>query len=142
MNPITAIHLRLDRTADLPALLDAAWDAFEVIRVVLRHYQERAGAAFPAFVLAAGAAADGRDQIAGSASLPAAVSGRDAAAADLAVDGGWADAAAEVAALCDALAGRLSAASADAAGRDRTACLHGARHAARISSLLSGAGRT
>jgi hypothetical protein len=142
MNQVTAARIRLDCAAGLPALLDVCYDAFEAIRIVLRHYQEMAGTAFPAFVLAAGAAADGRDQIADSASLPAAADQPDAAAS-VVYDGDWATAAAEVAELSDAIAWRLSAASADAAAsRDRTACLHAARHAARIASLLSWAGRT
>ena len=142
MNPITAAHARLTSAASLPSLLDAAYDAFEVIRIVLRHHQERAGAAFPAFVLAAGAAAEGRDQIGASASLPAAAS-EPGTIADLVAGGDWVNAAAEIATLSDAIAGRLSMASADAvAGRDRSSCLHAARHAARISCLLSGAGRT
>jgi hypothetical protein len=141
MNPITAAHLRLESASDLPALLDAAYDAFEAIRIALRRHQEQAGTAFPAFVLAAGAAADGRDQIADSASMPAAAPGPDAAAGP--GTGDWTDAAAGTAALSDALAGRLTAASADAvAARDRTACLHGARHAARISALFTWAGQT
>lgn len=143
MNPITAAHVRLDHAADLPALLDAAYDAFEAIRITLRHHQERAGSAFPAFVLAASAAADGRDWIADSASLPAPVSRPGGATADPGADGDWGSAAAEVTALGDAIASRLSTASADAAaGRDRTACLQAARHAARIGSLLCGARRT
>ena len=36
MNKIAAAHARLDRAGDLPAVLDAAYDAFEDMLLVIR----------------------------------------------------------------------------------------------------------
>lgn len=141
MNRITTARIRLDAAAGLPATLDAAYDAFESILAVLRHHQENAGHAFPAFVLAAAAAANGRDQVAGAPALspPAAPPG---AAGDVPGPSGWAHAAAEAAALSHELVSRLLAAAGTAGARDQAACQHAAARAARIWSLLAGASKT
>jgi hypothetical protein len=49
---------------DLPALLAAAYGAFECALQTLRGAEDHAGSLLPAFVLAAAAAADGRDAVA------------------------------------------------------------------------------
>ena len=142
MNRITASRARLDHAAGLPALLDAAYDAFEAILAVLRHHEERAGNAFPAFVLAAGAAASGRDWIAGAPSLPPAATPPQPAAAgdDLLTGHDWVHVAIEIAGISQALAGRLAAAGAEARDpEDRAACEQAAGYAARIRALLAGA---
>lgn len=142
MNQITAARARLESAAGLAATLDAAYIAFETILAVLRHHQERSGPGFPAFVLAAAAAGNGRDWIAEAATLPpAGTSPR--ASDDLPGGDDWRQAAAEIAALARALADRLNVAAADAAGpRDRVACRQSMSYAERISSLLAGARQT
>lgn len=137
MNLITAARARLETADGLPATLDAAYDAFESILAVLRHHQERAGHGFPAFVLAAGAAASGRDRIAGAPSLPPPAA--PASAGDLLDACGWAHVAAEVAALGQALVNSLLIAAGTASAADQAACRHAVAQAARIWSLLAGA---
>ena len=55
---------------DLPSLLAAAYETFEHILAALRSAEESAGAMLPAFVMAAAAAANGRDAILTAPSLP------------------------------------------------------------------------
>lgn len=139
MSRITIARTRLEAAAGLAATLDAAYDAFESILAVLRHHQDRCGPAFPAFVLAAAAAASGRDWIAEAVSLPPAAA-PPRAHADPPAAGDWVNAAAEIAALGSALADRLELAAASADHpRDLAACRHSLSCAARISSLLAGA---
>ncbi len=58
------------RAESLPALLGVAYHAFECALQVLRHAEDHAGPLLPAFVLAAAAAADGRDAVAADRSFP------------------------------------------------------------------------
>ncbi len=144
MNRLSSARTRLDSTPDLPSALDAAYCAFEAILAVLRHHQERSGPAFPAFVLAAGAAASGRDWITRAPSLPPAAPGQDE---PLAGDGLLTDRAPDQVAaaageLAHELATRLSVMAGHADQRDGTACLQAARYAARITVLLDQTGRT
>lgn len=138
MNQITAARARLEAACGLPATLDAAHEAFETILAVLRHHQERAGHGFPAFVLAASAAANGRDQIAEAPSLPLPAA-PPADAGDLLDFCVWAQVATEAAALGHALVNSLLVASGAAGDADQAACRHAVAHAARIWSLLAGA---
>lgn len=141
MNRIATARARLNAAIGLPAVLDAAYDAFEDILSVLRHHEERAGHAFPAFVLAAGAAANGRDWAGDAPSLPpATATSVPAGAGDLLSDRDWAGVATEVAALSQLLAVRLTEAAGNAISEaDQAACQQAARHAARICELLAGA---
>lgn len=142
MSRITTARIRLEAAAGLAATLDAAYDAFASILAVLRHHQERSGPAFPAFVLAAAAAANGRDWIAEAVSLPPSAAPHRPHG-DLPAAGDWVHAAAEIAALSRVLAELLEAAAAGAADpRDQAACRHSLTYAARITSLLGGARRT
>lgn len=139
MSRITTARTRLEAATGLATTLDAAYDSFESILAVLRHYQERSGPAFPAFVLAAAAAANGRDWIAESVSLPPAATPHRPHA-DLPAAGDWMRAATEIAELGRTLAERLEAAGAHAADpRDQAACWHSLSYAGRITSLLGGA---
>ena len=145
MNRITAARTRIEDAGDLPGLLAAAFTAFEDIVQVLHFHLERDDGTFAAFILSAGAAANGRDRIAAAPSLPpviiAAFYARPAPPADGLLAGVLVlQIAAVVAGLAGALAGQLTAA-ADAAAdpRDQISCTHAARHAARILSLLGGA---
>jgi hypothetical protein len=142
VNRITTARALLDTAADLPATLDAGYQAFESILAVVRHHEERSGHAFPAFVLSASAAADGRDWVVGAPSLPPATS-PSAAGGDLLDEHDWADVATEVAGLAQVLVVRLRASAGHATDpRDGAACQQGAFHAARIGALLGGTGRT
>jgi len=58
------------RAEDLPALLTAAYRAFDCALQALRGAEDHAGSLLPAFVLAAAAAADGRDAVAAVGSFP------------------------------------------------------------------------
>ena len=60
---------RLEQAAGLTAVLDAAYEAFEGMRVEFRAHEDPASGFFAAFVMAAAAAADGRDAVAFAPSL-------------------------------------------------------------------------
>ena len=138
MDQLESTRARLEQATGLPAVLDAAYDAFEEMLPALEEQEDRGGAAFAAFVMSATAAANGRDALAAAPSLPPAPSGDLAAAAagsssSLAME----DAAAALAQLSQLLSSRLtdvSGLSADPG--DKTACTQAARHAVGICSLL------
>ena len=138
MDHLTCARHRVAVATDLPAVLDAAYDAFEDMIAVLRRHQEDNEDTFPAFVMAAAAAANGRDCIAGADALPQAVP-RDPIS-DLSADTSAADVARAIAALSSELADRLTAvaASTPRAG-DRRSCESAAAEAAAIARLLGGA---
>src|SRR5262245_2763465 len=104
-----AAHARLRRATTVAAVLYAAYDAFENILAVLRHHQERHEGAFPAFVLSAAAAGNGRDCIAEAPSLPARGSRRcPSRGADLLASNSVVDVAAALAGLSHDLSLRLT----------------------------------
>ena len=140
MDRIDAARARLEHAAGLPAVLDAAYEAFEEMLRAIEDQQDPAGGAFAAFVMSGAAAASGRDALAAAPSLPPAAPGQPAGAIaasgrDLTTD----DAAAALAALSQLLASQLTGASdGSVATGDRVACAQAARHAASICSLLGG----
>jgi hypothetical protein len=139
VNRITAATTRLEAADTLPGLLDAAYDAFEDILALLRHHQDHADGALPAFVIAAAAAGNGRDCIADAPSLPpAATPARPPATpGDLMADASVNDVALALTTLSTMLATTLNGYATIVPGAaDRASCEHAARHAARISSLL------
>jgi hypothetical protein len=118
------------RAENLPAVLAAAYGAFECALQALRGAEDHAGPLLPAFVLAAAAAADGRDAVAAAGSFPgpgAPLAGnvRSAAAAEVAD---------QVAGLSRALVTRLREA---AAGGGGPACAAAAACAGRMHELLA-----
>jgi hypothetical protein len=138
MDQIESARVRLEQATGLPAVLDAAYDAFEQLLWALEEQEDRGGGAFAAFVMSATAATNGRDALAAAPSLPLSASGELAAAAawsscGLTVEG----AAAVLAQLSQLLSGRLADAS-NLPGDvgDKVACAQAARHAASICSLL------
>jgi hypothetical protein len=141
MNHLAAVRARLEQASDLPAILDAAYDAFEGMLPVIHGQEDRAGGGFAAFVMAGASAANGRDAVASAPSLPPAAPRRAPPAAGDPVTGiTEEEAAAVLAGLSQLLASRLADAAAwapDAA--DRAACAVAARHAGAIWSLLAGA---
>ena len=142
MNQIISAQNRLREASGLPAVLDAAYDAFEIIRSVLREHDDPADAMFVPFVMSATSAANGRDAIGFAPSLPpqrsagAAASGNDpqpgASAGELAaaVDG-----------LSQLITARLTQAARSAPDlRDRAACADACQDARDIHALLTGTG--
>ena len=140
MDRIDAARARLEHASGLPAVLDAAYDAFEDMLGAIEVQQDPGGGAFAAFVMAGPAAANGRNAVAAAPSLPPAPSGDLARTEAGSSRGLSAETTATVlAALSQLLASRLTQAndlSADLG--DRIACAQAARHAASICSLLGG----
>jgi hypothetical protein len=132
---------RLEQAAGLAAVLDAAYDAFESMRLAFRVHEDPASGLFGAFVMAAAAAADGRDAAAFAPSLPS--RGRHGAAGN--GEGSPAgDRAERITADAVSLSRLLVACLTRAAGSasdagDRGACEQAARCAGEICDLLGGA---
>lgn len=124
-------------TRDVPALLDAAYVAFEVLLSAVEDCQDPASGMFTQFVYAATAAANGRDAILFAPSLPA----RPLHPADASINGrGSSSGVPDLAALSKVLNQVLIQAAAAVSGEeDRTACYHAAWYAAEIHRLLTGA---
>ena len=118
------------RAEDLPALLGAAYRAFECALQALRGAEDHAGPMLPALVLAAAQAADGRDAVAAAGSFP----GPGTALAGGATPVSAAEVADQVAGLSLALAGRLRDAAAAGGG---PACTEAAGCAGRMHELLA-----
>jgi hypothetical protein len=140
MDRIESARARVEEAIGLPAVLDAAYDAFDQMLAAITSQQDRGGATFAAFVMSGTAAANGRDALAAAPSLPPVSSGDLARmASESALDLPTEDAAAVLAGLSQLLSRRLADASdrtADAG--DRFACAQAARHAAYVCSLLGG----
>jgi hypothetical protein len=132
---LDAITSRLRGSTTLAELLDAGFDAFEVIRLVARACEDLAPELFAAFMTAAGTAVEGRNALGDAPSLPPAtrrpaITVSSAVGADQIAD--------ELAALAALLAQRLAEAGAQAAGDgDRAACQHATDAAADIHRLLA-----
>lgn len=140
MANVAAARSRLQRAGDLPAVLDAACDAFEDVLAILCDHQDPADDTFITFVLAATCAANGRDAVLFAPSLPA---HRLHATPEAEQDPhrGSAGAVSVLAALSHLLVARLVQAAAWARDHgDRAACHDAARSARQIHSLLTGSG--
>jgi hypothetical protein len=61
MDWIDSVRARLEHAGELPAVLDAAYDAFEDMLGAIEVQQDPSGGAFAAFVMAGAAAANGRN---------------------------------------------------------------------------------
>jgi len=70
MSRIISARDRLEQASDLSAVLHAAYEAFEAMRLAFRAHEDPATGLFAPFVMAAAAAADGRDAVAFAPSLP------------------------------------------------------------------------
>ena len=140
MDPLTSARRRLAGTTALPGILDAAYDAFDDLLALLRRHQEDDELAFPAFVLAAAAAANGRDWIAGADALPPAMPRERDNDADQLVHLPVADVARMAASIGSELASRLTTVAESSGGAGDQQCCRGAATEARtIVALLSGA---
>ncbi len=134
MDRICEIEAQVRGSESLPEVLAAAFDAFEAIRAAARDCEDRTPELFAAFLLAGGAATEGRNALLGAPSLPHGGGPRGGVVAAADVYG----AADELAALAAALAARMSAARSDtAAAEDRAACGNAASAAIEIHRLLA-----
>jgi len=130
---------RLLGADDVPGLLSAGWDAFEVVIAVAAASADKSAGLYPAFTFARGSAVSGRNAIAFAPSMPTCYAAPPAIPAPVTGD---------VHGVADALAGLASTLSArlqEAAGRadnagDRGACQDAAGHADQISKLLARGG--
>ena len=135
MKELDVIAARLRDGTSLAGLLDAGFDAFEVIRRVARAYEDLAPELFAAFITTAGTAVEGRNALGDAPSLPPAtrrptITMSSTAGADQIAD--------ELAALATLLAQRLGDAGAQAVREsDRAACQHATYAAADIHRLLA-----
>ena len=136
MKELDAIAARLRGSTCLSELLDAGFDAFEVIRLVARAGEDGARELFAAFMTAAGTAVEGRNVLGGAPSLPPATAPPPTITMSTAVDADHiAD---ELAALATLLATLLAEANAQAVREgDQAACQHAVDAAADIHRLLA-----
>ena len=139
MASVSQARKQVAGAGSLPELLDAAYEAFEAIRTVIRQHDTPDTEMFVPMVLAGASAGNGRDSILFAPSLPprrlhpdmAGEEGQRPMAGRAAAD--W------LTQLCEVLASTLTeaAAPADAPG-DRQACLDAARCAREIQALMGG----
>jgi hypothetical protein len=136
MDMIDAVAARLEASRDLPAILDAACSAFEVMLPVIHEQQDPASGAFTTFVMAAAYAANGRDALLFAPCMLTTSSGPP--------DGDHQHLPARETALrLTGLSRLIRARLADAAElaadeADRRACRNAQREAGRLVALLAG----
>jgi hypothetical protein len=141
MANIAAARNRLQQAGDLPAVLDAACDAFEDALAVLCDHQDPADDMFVTFIMATTCAANGREAVLFAPSLPPHRLHTTPQAREDPHRGSAGDAVSALAALSQLLVARLVQAAAWARDHgDRTACHGAARSAREIHSLLTGSG--
>jgi hypothetical protein len=133
---------RVLAAAGLPEVLESAWRAFECMLAEAEAHEDPATPLFPAFVLAATAAANGRDAVLRAPSLPWPPQDSPPDGGQVGGPGESARSAARaLASLCPTLISRLeiAAGSAESEG-DRDACRNAAARARAIYDLLAEAG--
>jgi hypothetical protein len=136
MIDLDAIAARLREGTCLAELLDAGFDAFEVIRLVARAGEERTPELLAAFMTTAGTAVEGRNALNDAPSLPPATGLPPAVA--VSTTAGADHIADDLASLAALLAQRLAEAGAQAVWEgDRAACQHAVDAAAGIHRLLA-----
>ena len=142
MNELKHLAGRLRDAGDLPALLGAAYSAFEAILLAIRGREDPATGMFAALVMSAASAAEGRDTIIRAPSLPITSPGRATLVRRAGEpEPGIRDLAAGLAQLAGLLAEKLAAAGQRAALKaDQNACVQAVQCALDIRALLSGAG--
>jgi hypothetical protein len=136
MSYITSVRDRLYDNDGLPALLDTAYTAFELLLSAIEEHEDPASGIFAQFVFAATQAANGRDAILFAPALPA----RPLHPAGSAIGGRGSGALVrDIVALSQILWQVLTQAAAAVPGPgDRLACRDAARCAAAIHRLLTG----
>lgn len=137
MSPVTAIRDRLQEDDGLPALLDAAYAAFELLLTAIEDHEDPASGMFAQFVFAATQAANGRDAILFAPSLPARPLHPAGATVNRRDSGTCLQ---DIVTLSKVLCHVLAQAAADGvpSREDQAACRHAARSAAAIYRLLTG----
>ena len=142
MKQVIAAGNRFRQAHGLPAMLDAACDAFEAILTVIGDYEDTTstGAAFT-FLLVATQAANGRDAVLFAPSLPPRALHPIAPAGGPNGPESVSVIKSSVAGVSELLAtGLARTATTLTDGADRAACRDAATCAARITNLLAGAG--
>jgi hypothetical protein len=142
MRQVTTAGNRFRQAHGLPAVLDAACDAFEAILTVIGDYEDTTstGTAFT-FLLVATQAANGRDALLFAPSLPPRALHPMAAAGEPDGQGSETVIKSSAAGVSELLAtGLARTATTITNGADRAACRDAATCAARITDLLAGAG--
>jgi hypothetical protein len=134
---IPAALRRLAAATKAADVLDSAGQVFEDILAILRHHQEDDVSAFPAFVLASCAAANGRDWTSAEWAQRPAGSEQDKAG-QLMNGAAIAEVARVISAASDELAARLSVCAIAADEADRECCEHAAAEAVTILALMGG----
>ena len=131
---------RVHEARGLPAVMDAACDAFEAILALIGGYEDGTGELVAPLLLAATQAANGRDALLFAPSLPP--HSRHPPQPGHQQQGGSAgDLSTAVTSLSRLLAARLARTATVTAGADRAACHDAARYATQIQDLLAGADR-
>jgi len=133
-----SIGIRMAQAASLDETLEVAYEAFQQVLTVIHTYEDSGGSFYGALIMAAAAAANGRDIIAAAPSLPAA-SHPARLGAVLPVAAGSAETAAHVAAISAAVAsGLIRAAGIATEPADREACTEAVDCAREIHGLATG----
>ena len=134
---------RIRAAAGLPEVLESAWRAFECMLAEAEAHEDPATPLFPVFVLAATAAANGRDAVLRASSLPWPPRHTPPGSGQADGPGESAqEAARALASLSQALVSRLETAAGSAArSGDRDACRYAAGRARAIYDLLAGGRR-
>lgn len=139
MTSVTDTQRRVDNASGLAKVLDAAYDAFEDMLTAIYGYHDSGGPFYPALIMAAASAANGRDAVAFAPSLLPPPSRTLQTAAVPAPDPpGWQDLGASIASLSSSLSTRLrDVAAAAETAEDRRACLDAARYAEEVHGLAA-----
>ena len=131
---IEVISAQVREAGSLPDLLAASFDAFEIVRVLARHWDHHAPELFAAFMMTADAAVDGREAL---TTAPALLAGpMPARAGSLAEYSAAQEITAALAALGTLLARRLTDAARHAPPDDHDTCAAAAAAAQRIGDLM------
>jgi hypothetical protein len=130
------VELHLVQARDVPELLDAAYEAFEVLLSALEDHEDAGDPRFAAFVMAASCAANGRDAVLFSPSLPPRRLARQPPATlPYGDEKNGADA---IAGLAGLVAARLTQAAGWAVlAGDQTGCRDAARYGRQIEAILA-----
>jgi hypothetical protein len=132
------VRQRLEQARGLAEVLDACYEAFAEMLSAIRRYQDSGGPFYPALVMAAAAAADGRDALAAAPSLPPT---NDRQTEPVGVANNPSDAAACLAVLSELIGSRIrGVACTGLAARDRQACEDGSQYADEVHVLITGNG--
>jgi len=138
---ISAVRDQVEQADGLPAVLDAACEAFEEMLSVIRGHEDPSDGWFTAFVMSGTCAANGRDAVLFAPSLPPNRLHPPPAGTMMPGQGSAETIADAIASLSGLLATGLARAAGSAADpRDREACQRAAGYARDMQGLLTGSG--